>query len=79
MYKTNYFKVGIEKLDEETNLPTEHIDSWEEDDLDMAMARYESIETDRHSAKYLMAITYDDEEVLLQSYGYPIIFLKDYD
>jgi hypothetical protein len=79
MYKTSYFRVGIEKLDEETNLPTEHIDSWEEDDLDVAMERYESIEIDKHSAKYLMAITFDDEEVLLQSYGYPIIYLKDYD
>ena len=79
MYKTHYFEVGIEKLGGDFNLPIEHIDSWEEEDLEVAMARYESIEVDSHSAKYLKAITYDEMEILLQSYGYPIIFLKDYD
>ena len=79
MKKTEYFRVGIEKLDGEFNLPTEHINSWEEEDLEVAIARYESIEVDSHSAKYLMAITYDEEAVLLQSCGYPNMYLKDYD
>ena len=79
MEKTQYFRIGIEKLGGDFNLPIEHIDSWEEEDLEVAMTRYESIEIDSHSAKYLMAITYNEDEILLQSYGYPIIFLKDYD
>ena len=63
MNKIHYYIVGIEKLGGDFNLPTEHIDSWEEEDLEVAMTRYESIEIDSHSAKYLMAITYDEEEI----------------
>ena len=79
MEKIQYYRVGIEKLGGDFNLPTEHIDSWEEEDLEVAMTRYESIEIDSHSAKYLMGITYDEEEILLESYGYPKMFLKNYD
>ena len=79
MNKIQYYIVGIEKLGGDFNLPTEHIDSWEEEELEVAMTRYESIEVDSHSAKYLMAITYNEEEILLESYGYPKMFLKDYD
>ena len=70
MKEVKTYNIGIEKLDE-FELPIEHIDYWEEYDLHIALARYESIEIERHkTAKYLIAQNWGDEEVILFSEGY---------
>lgn len=75
--KVAMYRVGLEELDDH-KIPVEHIDLWEEipssrqdtTALRMAMNRYELLDITNWTAKYLMAITEDGDEIILQSEGY---------
>ena len=70
MKEVKTYNIGIERLDKDGR-PVEHIDYWEEYDLQTALAIYDNIEIEKgKSAKYLIAQNWEDEEVILLSTGY---------
>ena len=77
MKELKMYRVGLEQLDE-YGTPVEHIDLWEEipysqkdtTALRMAINRYEMLEITKNTAKYLMAVNENGDEMILQSEGY---------
>ena len=77
MEEMKLYRVGLEQLDD-YGTPVEHIDLWEEipnsqEDttaLRMAINRYELLNITNRTAKYLMAVDENGDEMILQSEGY---------
>lgn len=64
------YKIGIELLDN-FELPLEHIEYEETNDIIMALFYYNGYAIEEHkTAKYLIAENWDGEQVVLKSEGY---------
>ena len=70
MKKTNYYRLGVELLDEQTKIPIEHLEYEEEHDLETALDIYESWDINESCAKYMYKVMKDGEEILMFSKGY---------
>lgn len=70
MEEVKYYRVGIELLDENQR-PTEHERCSLEFDIEDALNLYHSVYIEKNkSAKYLIAVSFTKEEMLLLSDGY---------
>lgn len=67
--KVKHYRIGVELLDENKR-PIEHIGYEEEKNFEFALMTYENFNIDDRSAKYLFAVTENDEEIELMSSGY---------
>ena len=72
MGKVKYYKLGIELLDKETKEPIEHIEYEIVDDLVDALDIYENWTTEEDTAKYLFAITTEEEIIVIRTDGYTL-------
>lgn len=72
MYEVENYCVILELLNDEQQ-PVETIDYWNYDpnELELALARYDELNTDKHTAKCLILETKNDMiEILIKSEGY---------
>ena len=67
--KVKFYKLGVELLDENKR-PVEHVDYTEENDFYTATDIYESWYLSKNTAKYLIAVYENDDEILIKSSGY---------
>lgn len=66
----NYYRLGVELLDEQTKMPIEHLEYEEEQNLEVALDIYASWVIREDCAKYMYKVLQDGEEVLMFSEGY---------
>ena len=67
--KVKFYRLGIELLDENKR-PVEHITYEEENDFYKAIDIYESWYLSKNTAKYLIAVFENNDEILIKSSGY---------
>lgn len=71
MKKIENYCVILEILNYE-QLPVETIDYWDydADELDQALARYDSLDINKYTAKCIILETTEHDEILIKSEGY---------
>ena len=72
MEKVKHYQLGIELLDKTTKEPIEHIEYEIVEDLVDAFDIYEKWTTSEDTAKYLFAITAEEEIIVIRTEGYTL-------